>query len=200
MEEAIENKFVEEESTKEIEKAISKDQNAIPYSPMSSLPNMGTVIPLNLAGETLQAQFKMMEEIPDIDKYLIEKLKYSSKYALSQALSAEQADAVALAIRQTEKDKGFILADMAGIGKGRVGASMIRYAFSNGLVPIFITEKPNLFSAMYRDISDIGGMGTKAGKIDYGYPLILNGYKSGGYNKTFNEEGKMIKTPKPSES
>ena len=75
MEEAIENKFVEEESTKEIEKAISKDQNAIPYSPMSSLPNMGTVIPLNLAGETLQAQFKMMEEIPDIDKYLIEKLK-----------------------------------------------------------------------------------------------------------------------------
>jgi len=200
MEEAIENKFVEEESTKEIEKAISKDQNAIPYSPMSSLPNMGTVIPLNLAGETLQAQFKMMEEIPDIDKYLIEKLKYSSKYALSQALSAEQADAVALAIRQTEKDKGFILADMAGIGKGRVGASMIRYAFSNGLVPIFITEKPNLFSAMYRDISDIGGMGTKGGKIDYGYPLILNGYKSGGYNKTFNEEGKMIKTPKPSET
>ena len=200
MEAAIENKFVEEESTKEIEKAISSDQNAIPYSPMSSLPNMGTVIPLNLAGETLQAQFKMMEEVPDIDKYLIEKLKYSSKYALSQALSAEQADAVALAIRQIEKDKGFILADMAGIGKGRVGASMIRYAFSSGLVPIFITEKPNLFSAMYRDISDIGGMGTKGGKIDYGYPLILNGFKSGGYDKTFDADGKMIKTPKPSET
>ena len=200
METAIENKFVEEKSTKEIEKAISGDQNAIPYSPMSSLPSMGTVVPLNLAGETLQAQFKMMEEIPDIDKYLIEKLGYSSKYSLSQAVSAEQADAIALAIKQTEQNKGFILADMAGIGKGRVGAAMIRYAFTNKLTTIFITEKPNLFSAMYRDIIDIGGIATKNGKIEFGYPLILNGYKSGGFVKTYDVDGKMIKTAKPSET
>ena len=200
METALENKFVEEESTKDIEKAISSDQNAIPYSPMSTLPNMGTVIPLNLAGETLQAQFKFLEEIPDVDAYLVDKLKYSSKYALSQAVSAEQADAVALAVRQIEKDKSFILADMAGIGKGRVGASMIRYAYVNGYTPIFITEKPNLFSAMYRDITDIGGLETKGSKINLGYPLILNGFKSGGYDKSYSEDGKMIKTKKPSET
>jgi len=198
--EDIKNKFVEEESTVEIEKAISDDQNAIPYSPMSKLPNMGTVIPLNLAGETLQAQFKVLEEIPDTDAYLVEKLGYSSKYALSQAVSAEQADAVTLAIRQIEKDKGFILADMAGIGKGRVGASMIRYAITNGYTPIFITEKPNLFSAMYRDITDIGGLRMSGGKISYGMPLILNGFKSGGFEKTYDENGKLIKIPKPSET
>jgi hypothetical protein len=200
METAIENKFVEEKSTKEIEKAISSDQNAVPYSPMSNLVSMGTVVPLNLAGETLQAQFKFLEEVPDVDAYLVEKLGYSSKYALSQALSAEQADAVALAIRQIEKDKGFILADMAGIGKGRVGASMIRYAITNGYTPIFVTEKPNLFSAMYRDITDIGGVSQKNGKIDFGYPLILNGFKSGGFDKTYDEFGNMTKTKKPSET
>jgi hypothetical protein len=140
--EDLKNTFVEEEATQEIEKAISNEQNAIPYTPLSKLPSMGTVIPLNLAGETLQAQFKVSEDIEDIDSYLVRKLAYTSKYALAQALSAEQADAVALAIRQIEKGKGFILADMAGIGKGRVNASVLRYAFVNDYLPIFITEKP----------------------------------------------------------
>lgn len=199
--EDIINKLVEEEATKEIEQAISNEQNAIPYTSMSKLPSMGTVIPLNLAGETLQAQFKVEEDIPNIDKYLVEKLGYTSVYSLSEGIRAEQADAIALAIRQIEKDKGFILADMAGIGKGRVGASILRYAFTNGYLPIFITEKPNLFTAMYRDISDIGGLQTlPSGKIKLGNPLILNGYKSGGFEVTYDESGKKIRKPKASET
>ena len=65
------NFIVEENSTKEIENAISHDQNAVPYIPMSKLPPMGTVIPLNLAGETAQAQYKFTEEVPDVDQYLV---------------------------------------------------------------------------------------------------------------------------------
>jgi hypothetical protein len=195
------NFIVEENSTKEIENAISHDQNAVPYIPMSKLPPMGTVIPLNLAGETAQAQYKFIEEIPDVDQYLVGKLGYTSKYALSEALGAEQADAVALAVKQIEKGKGFILADMAGIGKGRCGSSILRYAFVNGYLPIFITEKPNLFTAMYRDIVDIGGLKTNpSGKHYYGIPFILNGYKSGGYEITYDESGKKIRKQKPSET
>jgi len=200
----IDNPFVdpivEQEAANDVENAISHEQNSIPYSPMSKLPSMGTVIPLNLAGETMQAQFAFKEEIADIDTYLVEKLGYSSKLALSQALGAEQADAVALAIRQIEKDKGFIVADMAGIGKGRVGASILRYAKVNGLLPIFITEAPNLFTAMYRDIWDIGGIETKgAGERNMGMPLILNGYESGGYDIEM-VDGKEVKRPKPSKT
>ena len=197
----IKNIIVEENSTKEIESAISHDQNAVPYIPMSKLPSMGTVIPLNLAGETAQAQYKFSEEFPDVDKYLVDKLGYTSKYALSEALGAEQADAVALAIKQIDNGKGFILADMAGIGKGRCGASVLRYARVNGYLPIFITEKPNLFTAMYRDIVDIGGLETKtSGKPYLGIPLILNGYTSGGYEKVYDEFGKKSKKQKPSET
>jgi hypothetical protein len=43
-----------------------------------------------------------------------------------------------------------------GIGKGRVVAGVIRWALKNGKTPIFVTEKPNLYGDMYRDLTDIG--------------------------------------------
>jgi hypothetical protein len=183
-----------------IEDAILNEQNTLPYTPMSKLPSLGTMIPLALAGETLEAQYKFKEEIPNVDEYLVQKLKYSSKLALSNAFAAEQADAVAMSIYQFEKNKGLILADMAGIGKGRVNAGILRYAFVNGYLPIFITEKPNLFSAIYRDIKDIGGLETRLDSPYFGKPLILNGYKSGGFEKTYDENGKLVKIRKPSET
>lgn len=183
-----------------IEDAILNQQNTLPYNPMSKLPSLGTMIPLALAGETLEAQYKFKQEVPNIDEYLVNKLKYSSKLALSNAFAAEQADAVAMAIYQFEKNKGLILADMAGIGKGRVNAGILRYAFVNGYLPIFITEKPNLFSAIYRDIKDIGGLETRLDAPYYGKPLILNGYKSGGFEKSYDDKGKLVKIKKPSET
>lgn len=199
--EALENLLLEEEAAKQINKAIGTDQNAVPYIPMSKLPTLGTVVPLNLAGETLQAQFDFTEKIPDVDQYVVQKLGYTSKYALSQALAAEQVDAVAMAIKQIEEDSAFILADMTGVGKGRICAAILRYAKMNGCLPIFITEKDNLFSAIYRDIVDIGGIETKAGgKMNAGYPLILNGFISGGVEKTYDEKGRRVKVEKPSKT
>ena len=43
-----------------------------------------------------------------------------------------------------------------GIGKGRVNAAVIRYAIRQGLNPVFVTEKPNLYADMFRDMEDIG--------------------------------------------
>ena len=135
----MENKIIQEQSTKEIEQALNNQENAVPYQPVSSLPNLGTVMPISLSGETMEAQYKFVEEIPDADEYLVQKLKYNSKIQLANAFGAEQADAVAFTIRQIEKDNGFILADMAGIGKGRVCAAVLRYAYVNDCLPIFIT-------------------------------------------------------------
>lgn len=190
----------QESIVNEIEDAIINDQNTIPYTPISKLANLQTVVPLALGGETLAAQYKFKDAVENIDEYLVEKLKYSSRITLAQAFSGEQADAVAFAIYQFERGKGLILADMAGIGKGRVNAGVLRYAYVNGLLPVFITEKPNLFSAIYRDIKDIGGLSTKGGKPYYGNPLILNGYKSGGFERTYDARGKLVKIKKPSET
>ncbi len=43
-----------------------------------------------------------------------------------------------------------------GIGKGRVVAGMISYAKAHGMVPLFVTEKPDLYGDMWRDLHDIG--------------------------------------------
>jgi len=63
---------------------------------------------------------------------------------LCDAFSAEQVDAIAVAIYNIEqKGQGCIIGDQTGIGKGRIAAGMIRYAVNSGLKPIFLTEKPN---------------------------------------------------------
>lgn len=187
---------VDQIAAEEVEKSIKEHKNTIPYVPMSNMPPIvgGTAIPLSLAGETLQAQLSVQEDIPDVDEYIMGRLGYTSKIMLADNLSAEQVDASVLAIRQIEKGKGFILADMAGIGKGRVCASVLRYAYIKGYLPIFITEADNLFTAIYRDLSDIGGIGYQ--KI--GNPLIVNGFKEGGFDWGYDDKGLPIKIYKPS--
>lgn len=35
-------------------------------------------------------------------------------------------------------------------------AGMLRYAMKNGMIPVFVTEKPDLYGDMYRDLRDVG--------------------------------------------
>jgi hypothetical protein len=104
----------------------------------------------------------------DFDVFVADRLGYDSPKQLCDALSAEQTDAVALAIYNIEaRHEGMIVGDQTGIGKGRIAASMIRYGVAQGFKPVFLTEKPNLFSDLYRDLVAIGSSHLR--------PLILNG-------------------------
>lgn len=177
----------------DVKEAIKNEVNTVNYTPMSTLPSLGTVIPINLLGETIEAQSKLLALTDGkIDEFLMKKLNYRSKIALGEAFAAEQADAIAMAIYQIENGESLILGDQAGTGKGRVCAGILRYAFVNDYIPVFITEKDNLFTDIYRDIVDIGGIGAlKREKKYYGKPLILNGYVSGGTE--IDSEGKKVK-------
>ena len=122
------------------------------YPAQSRATEIGSVVPTN----TVQAIEDVLGKFEDIDAYVQEKLGYDTKEELFKALSAEQIDSVALAISQMEKGQGFIIGDMTGVGKGRQAAALIRYAVRSGYKPIFMTEKANLFSDIYRDLRDIG--------------------------------------------
>jgi hypothetical protein len=176
-----------------VKEAIKNEVNTVNYTPMSTLPSLGTVIPINLLGETIEAQSNILLQTDGkVDDYLMTKLKYRSKIALGEAFAAEQADAIVMAIKQIENGESLILGDQAGTGKGRVCAGILRYAYVNGYLPIFITEKDNLFTDIYRDIVDIRGIGAlKRDKQYLGTPLILNGYVSGG--NEIDADGKKIK-------
>lgn len=159
--------------------AIAEEEKSIPYIPSSKNPySLGADVPTSMLSATFSAQTKVIEDIGPFDDYVQQKLGYSSKIAMMGVLAAEQIDAVAMAIYQFERGNGFILADMAGIGKGRVCAAILRYAYQAGYIPMFITEKASLFSDNYRDIKNIDGFGLLGGgERLLPNPFIVNGRK-----------------------
>ncbi len=183
--------YIDEKDAKKLTEAIVENQNALPYVCLSKLRKMNAMTPVALFGDIVYWQHQFKQEIPDIDEYVREKLGYNFISSLSAALYGEQVDAVGYAIYQAEKNNALILGDMAGIGKGRVVASVLRYAYRHGKTPIFVTEKTNLFSDFYRDLKNIGGFGLRAdGTMIMPYPLILNGADSSGANDIIDLDSK----------
>ena len=152
---------------------MSFDELGMPYTPASSSCFvLNTVVPDSMGFETHSALQRIKEAVGgDIDEYVRIKLNYRSNVELCKALSAEQIDAVAMSIYNIEEGGvGMIIGDQTGIGKGRIAASIIRYAVEQGVQPVFITEKANLFSDIYRDLSAIGS--------SHLVPFIVNGRES----------------------
>jgi len=130
-----------------------------PYIPASEACTvLNTQVPDSMAFETQAALQQIKAEVGgDMDNLVRHRLGYPTKAALCAVLSAEQIDAVAMALYNIEaRGQGMIIGDQTGIGKGRVAAAMIRYGVAQGLKPVFLTEKANLFSDIYRDLSAIG--------------------------------------------
>lgn len=130
----------------------------MPYIPASqSCFTLNVDTPDSMSFEIHNALKKIKAAVGgSLNDYLVKKLKYPNEAALCKALAAEQIDGVATAIYNIEeKQQGIIIGDQTGIGKGRQAASIVRYAHKNGMLPIFLTEKPNLFTDLYRDLEDI---------------------------------------------
>ena len=138
------------------------------------ISSIGTSLPINLADDTVSTLAVLSTRQGFID-FIQEKLNYSSKLKIANSFKSEQIDALVMAISSFERGNAFILGDMAGIGKGRVCAGIMRYAYQRGLIPMFITHKPYLFSDINRDIKDIGGFGTdEFGNMIKPNPLVMH--------------------------
>lgn len=164
---------------------MSFDELGMPYTPASSsCVVLNTVVPDSMGFETHAALQRIKEAVGgDIDEYVRIKLNYRSHVELCKALSAEQIDAVAMSIYNIEeRGVGMIIGDQTGIGKGRIAASIIRYGVEQGNQPVFITEKANLFSDIYRDLVAIGSAHLA--------PFIVNSRESKTDIK--NEDGEIV--------
>jgi len=152
---------------------IAGESLGAPYQPASNAcVVLDTQVPDSMSFETQAALDRIRQEVGgDIDNFVRHRLGYPTKAALCKALSAEQTDATAMSIYNIEaRGQGMIIGDQTGIGKGRVAASIIRYAVHQGLKPVFLTEKANLFSDIYRDLAAIGSGHLK--------PFIVNARES----------------------
>jgi hypothetical protein len=118
----------------------SEQPKQVPYIPSSTAQPANTLVPTNMQVGMANALARLQERVGSLDEYVAERLNYGSPEQLHRYLNAEQVDAVALAIGNLEKGRGFIIGDQTGVGKGRVVASVIRYAKQTGRTPIFITR------------------------------------------------------------
>ena len=132
------------------------EESQTPYEPASKAGvKLNTLLPANLRDATNGALDRLEFEKGGVDNYVAEALGRDVG-ELGKYFSAEQIDAIALGISNIEKGEGFIIGDQTGIGKGRVVAAMLTYAKRKGMVPLFVTEKPDLYGDMWRDLHDIG--------------------------------------------
>lgn len=124
-----------------------------PYQPLSLEPH-ASFVPSGLSQPSQKALQKWTEQHPNetIDSYVKNKCPI-----LKESLTAEQVDAVGLAISSIENHSAFLLGDQTGLGKGRVLAAIAAWAQQENLIPVFFTERPALFHDFWRDIEDVTG-------------------------------------------
>jgi len=131
------------------------NSSQVAYIPHSKGQSVGSLVPVNMQTAIDQALDRLEQKVGAVDEYVAERLQYGNSQKLHQYFSAEQVDALALAIANIEQESGFVIGDQTGIGKGRVGAGIIRYAKLSGKTPIFVTKDPALYADMIRDLGDI---------------------------------------------
>jgi hypothetical protein len=129
----------------------------VPYRQASVSYPMGTLVPKNMATALNGSLRRLQEKYGDVDEYVAKELGYDKQGMLdAEYFSAEQIDAIALAIDNLKNGSGFIIGDQTGIGKGRVNAAIIRWSIQRGKIPVFCTVNPELYAAMVEDLADIG--------------------------------------------
>lgn len=134
---------------------IDTSATQVRYRPKSSAKGMDTLVPVNVQTAVGDALGELAQRVGDIDAFVARELGMDAD-RLSEYFGAEQVDGIALAIDNFSRGAGFIVGDQTGIGKGRQVAAVLRWSMRNGKTPIFITEKPNLYADMYRDLVDVG--------------------------------------------
>lgn len=179
----------QENNNNESQASLDNEIKQVPYFPASDdCGDLGSVVPKNFAME--QKNFNsILKANFDVSKFVMNRLGYKDLNVFCAAFAKEQIDAIATAIYNFERNGfGLIVSDQTGLGKGRVVAGLIRYAiYYLDKVPVFWTEKPTLFSDIYRDLIDI--------KFDIGVPIkVKQQNEVDGDSLTEKEIIKLIKS------
>ena len=126
------------------------------YRPHNTAYSLKSVAPAAMVEAMDNVLTQIEKEHGSIDNFVTKELGYDSVEDAHHALAAEQMDSVAMAVYQMKHGQALIIGDQTGVGKGRQMAALIRWAVKRGEKPVFITQKADLFSDIYRDLVDVG--------------------------------------------
>ena len=125
------------------------------YNPKVKGNSLDTHMPIELLASSGKGLRNLDVRVGDIKQYVADNLDMSLD-EVNDKFGSEQIEALGLAIDQLKANKGFVLGDQTGIGKGRVVAALMRYAKKNAQHVVFVTHKSGLYTDMIRDMKDIG--------------------------------------------
>lgn len=143
------------QTTAEHKKRTLTDEKSA-YRPHNSAFSLNSVAPAAMVEAMDNVLTQIEAQHGSIDEFIRTELGYDTVEEAHQALAAEQMDSVAMAIYQMKQGQALIIGDQTGVGKGRQMAALIRWAVQRGEKPVFITQKADLFSDIYRDLVDVG--------------------------------------------
>jgi PAS domain-containing protein len=126
------------------------------YRPHNTAYSLKSVAPSAMVEAMDNVLTHIEKEHGSIDNFVTKELGYDSVEDAHHALAAEQMDSVAMAVYQMKHGQALIIGDQTGVGKGRQMAALIRWAVKRGEKPVFITQKADLLSDIYRDLVDVG--------------------------------------------
>lgn len=162
---SVKTELLEVDSSNPVQEKVVQNTDVIrqPYESVSEVCNTAeTVAPARMLYDMtkniriIDRELRSEGYASGVDEYVLKELQYEDMIEFCKSFNREQVDAIAVALWQIKNNKAVIIGDSTGIGKGRICAAILKYARLNGKKPIFITEKPNLFSDIYRDIKAIG--------------------------------------------
>jgi C-terminal domain on Strawberry notch homologue/Toprim-like/P-loop containing NTP hydrolase pore-1/Protein of unknown function (DUF3991) len=145
----------------------------VPYLPRSKGRSASNLIPTNMATAAQKALDRLEQSVGDIDEFVRQRLGYDATEQLWQSLYAEQIDAIALSFHQRDRGNIFLNGDKTGNGKGRFGAANLVDVYRSAYIPVFVTQKANLYAAMLTDLTDIGKPGFRVFATDNNLTLEL---------------------------
>ena len=148
---------IAEQEAREAEEREDNDRQR-PYVPISRASAPFTMISKSLEGGTAKALQRIAGQSEgDVDGAVAGSLGMS-KERLKSTLTAEQVDAVALRSVARKHNRGFLLADQTGIGKGRSLAAMARQHLRSGGKVLYFTENAEInIPDVWRDVLAVGG-------------------------------------------
>ena len=145
--------------------AVSSNPFQKQYRPASA-GDVSTLVPRNLEGATVTALERVVRDLGDVDELVKLHLGWTDN-ELYDRLAAEQIDALAMQIHANRRNRGFMIADETGIGKGRVLAAAAAIEMMAGETVVVVTEGTHHFRDLYNDFKAIGAEGLLR-------PLIFN--------------------------
>ncbi|MCY4445163.1 MAG: strawberry notch C-terminal domain-containing protein [Rhodobacteraceae bacterium] len=148
------------------------------YKPLSTMNKSHTMIPKALETPTTKALTRVTIHIgKDIDGIVANWMGVTKQKLRSQLL-AEQVDAVAMAQCAFNRNRGFLLADQTGIGKGRALAALALIAIRQGKKVIYFTENSEInIPDVWRDLKAVGALNQLKPMILASKPVVLSWQK-----------------------